>query len=141
MAIAAVCLASLAAACSKDSNLVAGPTPPPPTPAPAANISGAWTGTFSQPFSTRCGTTGGASASFQQNGSSLSGIFSTPGPCGFGKVPFQGVLMGDTITGTAKGGILDDEFDSARGALNGPNQMHVGFFGSSGLIYALDLHR
>ena len=88
--LAAAAVLALAFGCS-DSNSVTGPN----VNSPSANVAGTWVGTF-QPDSTACsGST--ASATFQQNGSRITGQFSTAscGPTG----AFRGTLSGRLLTG------------------------------------------
>lgn len=78
----------------QDSNSV---TAPMGTAAPAAaQLSGAWNGTFQAYDSTRCSSST-ASASFQQNGTVLTGLLKTNG-CGIAGA-FRGSIQGNTITG------------------------------------------
>jgi hypothetical protein len=88
--LAAAAALVVAFGCS-DSNSVTGPD----VGSPSANIAGAWVGTF-RPDSAAC-TGSSASASFQQNGSRITGQFSTAscGPTGV----VRGTLSGNLLTG------------------------------------------
>jgi hypothetical protein len=69
--------------------------------APAANISGAWTGTYTLSgfaSSFDCSASADASATFSQSGTSISGTVSRRGDCSFDAV-FQGTLSGNTLSG------------------------------------------
>lgn len=99
-------LVSLAAIGCEDMNDVAGPTggpTPTPTPAPPTiAIAGDWTGVY-QADPTRCqsGNLAAATASFTENGPSLSGNFtSTASTCPIA-VRLQAVRNGNTFSGTA----------------------------------------
>jgi hypothetical protein len=87
--LAAAAALAVAFGCS-DSNSVAGPNLQ-----PSANVAGTWVGTF-QPDSTACSDST-ASATFQQNGSRITGQFSTAscGPPGV----FRGTISGNLLTG------------------------------------------
>lgn len=93
-------IAALDFGCS-DSHSPTAPNPTNPTPGPAGgNISGAWSGTYNTNDSVDCDTTQtlAAQASFQQDGSKVSGTLTANGPCGLGYT-FVGTLQGNTLSG------------------------------------------
>jgi hypothetical protein len=107
LALAAAGLIAGTAQC-KNSNSIAGP-------APAANVAGAWTGTF-VPGDPDCGPNP-AQASFTVEGQSVVGTLSAPGGCGFQYVQFQGTIDGNILKGTVSGDISC----AAGGSVYGPN--------------------
>jgi len=102
----------------KDSNSISGlhgtpaitSTPPvtptiTPTPPPAGNIAGDWIGTFDSADFVDCDSNTPAQASFDQNGSTVTGTLNaTMNACGFSNVKFQGTLEGTTLRGTIAAG-------------------------------------
>jgi hypothetical protein len=87
---------ALAALACQNSNSVTGP--PSGTVAPASSIAGSWNGTFA-PDSSGCGNSS-ASATFQQNGSQVTGSLRTS-DCGIAGY-FSGTLSGNMLTGSIK---------------------------------------
>ncbi len=78
----------------QNSNSVTGPAA---SASPAsAQLSGAWTGSFAAYDSARC-TNSSATATFQQNGTVVTGILQS-NACGIGGA-FRGSIQGNTITG------------------------------------------
>jgi hypothetical protein len=76
-----------------------------PTPAPAANLTGSWTGTYTTNDGMDCDPTVplAASATFQQNGSTVTGSLLATGPCGLG-YDFDGKLEGTLLRGSLSRG-------------------------------------
>jgi hypothetical protein len=89
---AAGALAMLSAAC-KDSNSIAAPALT--SPSAAVNVAGTWTGSF-QSYSTTCSGSV-VSATFQQNGSDVTGMV-VAASCGI-RGTFRGAVSGNDLTG------------------------------------------
>ena len=87
---AALAMASLGC---RDSNSVTGPSS---GAASAMNVAGTWSGTFQPNDSVRCGRSP-ATASFQQQGATVTGNLSTSA-CGVGGY-FRGTIQGGTLSG------------------------------------------
>lgn len=85
-------------------------------PIPLGNIAGAWTGTYSPAAVTECSVSP-AQASFQQDGSAVTGTLSWTGDCGIIQVTLKGTLNGNKLSGD----LLGDPFDglTAAGTLSG----------------------
>jgi len=88
-----VTIAILPIAC-QGSNTVTGP--PGGALAPAANIAGTWSGSYRSDDSTGCGSST-ATATFQQNGATVTGLVSTS-TCGVTGY-FKGTVQGNLVTG------------------------------------------
>jgi len=101
------------------------PTPTPgPTPLPGS-IVGYWTGTANSNVSPGCGE-GAATASFQQSGTSITGLLDAPYfACGFTNLSFQGTLVGSDLSGTGTG---IDGTGLVSGTLSG-NSLVIQIFG------------
>jgi hypothetical protein len=93
---AALAIAAAALACS-DSKMATAPTTGTATTA-SANVAGAWTGSFSA-YESSCGSSA-ASATFQQTGSTVTGVLSTS-DCGIAGA-FVGTLEGNALFGNIK---------------------------------------
>jgi hypothetical protein len=91
-----ISLAVAALAC-QNSNSVTGP--PSGNATPAASIAGSWNGSFQPDDSMTCGGSS-ASATFQQDGSQVTGNLRTS-DCGVSGY-FKGTLMGSTLVGSVK---------------------------------------
>jgi len=92
-------MAALDVGCS-DSHSPTAPNPVNPAPAPGSDISGAWTGTYKTNDVIDCDANQvlAAQATFQQNGSQVSGTLTANGPCGLG-YSFGGTLQGYILAG------------------------------------------
>jgi hypothetical protein len=94
--------------------------PAAPTPVPLGNISGAWVGTYKTNDNIDCDANQvlAAQATFQQNGSQVTGTLTANGPCGLGYT-FGGTLQGNMLAG----GIAAPGFGggAAQGTLSGGN--------------------
>ena len=86
---------ALAALACQNSNSVTGP--PSGNATPVASIAGSWNGSFQPDDSRACGNSS-ASATFQQDGSGVTGTLRTS-DCGVSGY-FKGTLMGDTLIGS-----------------------------------------
>jgi hypothetical protein len=93
---AALAIAATALACS-DSKMVTAPTTGTGSTS-SASLAGAWSGSFSA-YESKCGSSA-ASATFQQTGSTVTGILSTSG-CGVGGA-FVGTIEGNSLFGNIK---------------------------------------
>jgi len=98
-----VIAALLSAAACHESNTVSGP----PGPAASANVAGTWTGTYKTNDAIDCNPSVllDATATFNQNGSTVTGSLVAPGPCGLNYV-FTGTIQGDQLTGTLAAGVF-----------------------------------
>ena len=85
-------------ACS-DSHSPTAPTTQTPAP-PGGDISGAWAGTYRTNDIYDCDPNQvlAAQATFQQNGSNVTGTLTANGPCGLG-YRFTGTLQGNSLSG------------------------------------------
>jgi hypothetical protein len=113
-------------------------------PASAANVAGAWTGTFVPADPLDCNSSLQALASFTVNGQNVMGTLSAPGDCGFQNVQFQGTVDGSVLTGTVAGtGFFSGS--TASGSVYGSNgaNLDLGLSNSFGLIPGgqMRLHR
>ena len=112
-----VMIVALGSACS-DSQPPTAAMAPNPTPVPGSDISGTWTGTYKTNDFIDCDANQvlAATATFQQNGSQVSGTLTANGPCGLGYT-FGGTLQGNTLAG----GIAAPGFGggTAQGTLSG----------------------
>jgi len=117
---ALVAIVAFGSACSDSNPPTAAMPPANPTPAPAGDISGAWVGTYKTNDIIDCDANQVlvATATFQQNGSQVSGTLTANGPCGLGYT-FGGTLQGNTLAG----GIAAPGFGggTAQGTLSGGN--------------------
>ena len=93
---AASCLAILVIASCSDSNMVTSPAATGSLTTSSANIAGSWSGRYEAFEPKRCEAST-ATASFTQNGSSVTGILKTNG-CGVAG-SFKGTLTGDNLMG------------------------------------------
>jgi hypothetical protein len=91
---ALLAIAAAALAC-QDSNMTTAPSSGTASPA-STQLAGAWTGSFQVYDSTRCGNSP-ATATFSQNGTSLTGYITTS-DCGVSGA-FRGALQGTQIVG------------------------------------------
>jgi len=84
---------------------------------PPVGIAGAWTGTWT-PTSGQCHSTRSATASFEQDGSSVTGqINIKPGLCDISG-RFVGTLTGTSVTGTLSGGVVQGTWNATSLQLN-----------------------
>jgi len=97
-----------AAGCA-NSDPVTGPVP--------TNITGSWTGTYFPDDAVGC-TNGSAEATFVQQGSAVTGTLSATSDCGFQGIAFQGVLEGNTLTGSITGSPWFKQTSTAIGTLS-----------------------
>ncbi len=88
---------AVAAIACQNSNSVTGP--PSGNATPAASIAGSWNGSYQPDDSMTCSGSS-ASATFQQDGSQITGNLRTSN-CGVSGY-FQGTLMGNTLVGSIK---------------------------------------
>jgi hypothetical protein len=124
-----------------DSGSPTSPVPFSPTPAPpGGDISGAWSGTYKTNDFIDCDATRSlaAQATFQQNGSRVSGTLTANGPCGSGYT-FAGTLQGNTLEGE----IAASGFGggTAQGTLAGGNLIINAFNRYQYNMGQLQLHR
>jgi len=134
--LATVLAIAFAAGCDS-SDSVTGAAAPPPT----ANVAGTWTGTYVPDDFVGC-ESGPAQATFQQEGSIVTGILSSTSDCGFPSVSFQGTIRGNTLEGTITGEPFFVETSIASGMLSG-STLHLGL---ANTVYAysggsMRLHR
>ena len=127
---------ALAAGCDS-SDTVTGAAAPPPT----GNVAGTWTGTYVPDDPIDC-TPGPAQATFQQEGSVVTGILSSTSDCGFPSVSFQGTIRGNILEGTITGHPFFEQSSIASGQLSGSNL----YLGLTNTVYAysggsMNLHR
>jgi hypothetical protein len=112
-------IVAFGSACS-DSQPPTAAMAPNPTPVPGSDISGAWTGTYKTNDIVDCDANQVlvAQATFQQNGSQVTGMLTANGPCGLGYT-FGGTLQGTVLAG----GIAAPGFGggTAQGTLSGGN--------------------
>ncbi len=94
------------------SNTVTGPSGG--AAAPAANIAGNWSGTFQSDDLTGCGSST-ATATFQQNGATVTGLVSTSS-CGVTGY-FKGTIDGNMLTGSV--GMVGCVGGGASGTISG----------------------
>ena len=121
VSIAAGSLIAATTGCS-DSNALTEPhLAVSPTPPPAADLSGAWSGTFRRPQNSYngCSLVTGATATFTQTGSMVKGPLSG-GNCFYG-VSITGVLRGTALKGTYLGEINEYPNGTAEGTFLGGN--------------------
>jgi hypothetical protein len=136
LVLAAIGLIAGSAQCN-NSNSVTGP-------APAANVAGAWTGTFDSADPLDCSPGNQAQATFTVDGLNVTGNLSVAGDCGFQNVQFHGTFNGSMLKGTVTG----DSFSGGSTAVgsvwgsNGSN-LDLGLSNSFGLIPGgqMRLHR
>lgn len=105
------------------------------------NVAGTWTGTYFPDDSIDCAS-GPAQATFQQDGSNVTGSLSSTSDCGFPNVSFQGKMRGKILEGTITGDPRFAETSIASGQLSGSNL----YLGLSNTVYAysggsMNLHR
>jgi hypothetical protein len=93
LAVAAAAAVALLSAACKDSNSITAPAAT--SPSAAVNVAGTWTGSF-ESYSTT-GATSSASATFQQNGSDVTGTLAADS-CGI-RGAFRGTVSGKQLTG------------------------------------------
>jgi hypothetical protein len=134
--LATVLAIALAAGCDS-SDTVTGAGAPPPN----ANVAGTWIGTYLPDDVIGC-ESGPAQATFQQEGSIVTGILSSPSDCGFSNVSFQGTIRGNTLEGTITGDPRFAQSSIASGQLSGSNL----YLGLANTVYAysggsMNLHR
>jgi hypothetical protein len=113
--VAALLAIALAAGCDS-SDTVTGAGAPPPT----GNVAGTWTGMYAPDDFFDCAS-GPAQATFQQEGSIVTGILSSTSVCGFPNVSFQGTIRGNILEGTITGDSRFAERSLASGQLSGSN--------------------
>jgi len=106
--LAAAAALIFAAGCA-NSDPVTGPVP--------TNITGSWTGTYLPDDAVGC-TNGSAEATFVQQGSAVTGTLSSTSDCGFQGIAFQGVLEGNTLTGSITGSPWFKQTSTAIGTLS-----------------------
>lgn len=134
--LATVVAIALVAGCDS-SDTVTGAAAPPPT----GNVAGTWTGTYFPDDPIDCAS-GPAQATFQQEGSTVTGILSSTSDCGFPNVSFQGTIRGNTLEGTITGDSRFAQSSLASGQLSGSNL----YLGLTNTVYAynggsMNLHR
>ncbi|HEX7253563.1 MAG TPA: hypothetical protein VF376_11830, partial [Thermoanaerobaculia bacterium] len=93
-------IAALHTACSDSHSPTAPAAVPTPAP-PASELSGTWVGTYKTNDFIDCDVNQvlAAQATFQQNGSQVSGTLTANGPCGLGYT-FSGTIQGNTLSGS-----------------------------------------
>jgi hypothetical protein len=134
--IVAVLALALAAGC-ESSNTVTGSD----SPQPDGNVAGTWTGTYAPDDFLDC-TSGSAQATFQQQGSNVTGVLSSASDCGFQNVLFQGTIRGNRLEGTITGDSRFSQPSVAAGTLSGSTLS----LGLANTVYAysggsMQLHR
>ena len=119
-----------------------GPSAPTP-PLSAQDLSGAWTGTFDSADFADCDRNTPAQASFQQEGSTVTGTLSSPTNfCGPRDAQFSGTLQGDTLAGTVTGSAVGNGVYTnahASGTLSG-SSLEIEIVNGHGLIPGGTLH-
>jgi hypothetical protein len=134
--LATVLAIALAAGCDS-SDTVTGAAVSPPN----GNVAGTWTGSYVPEDFLDCDS-GPAQATFQQEGSIVTGILSSTSDCGFPNVSFQGTIRGNTLEGTITGDSRFRESSIASGMLSGSTL----YLGLTNTVYAysggsMQLHR
>jgi hypothetical protein len=134
--LATVLAIALAAACDS-SDTVTGAAAQPPN----GNVAGTWTGMYFPDDFIDCAS-GPAQATFQQEGSIVTGILSSTSDCGFPNVSFQGTIRGNILEGTIMGDPRFVQSSLASGQLSGSNL----YLGLTNTVYAnnggsMNLHR
>ena len=134
--LATVLAIALAAACDS-SDTVTGAAASPPN----GNVAGSWTGMYFPDDFIDCAS-GPAQATFQQEGSIVTGILSSTSDCGFPNVSFQGTIRGNILEGTITGDPRFAQNSLASGQLSGSN-LNLGL---TNIVYAysggsMNLHR
>jgi len=110
--LATVLAIALAAGCDSSDTVTGAAS------SPTANVAGTWTGTYLPDDFIGC-ELGPAQATFQQEGSIVTGILSSTSDCGFSNVSFQGTIRGNTLEGTITGDPRFGERSIASGMLSG----------------------
>ena len=89
---------------------------------PTSAFAGSWNGTFDPAYETECDSLTPARASFDVQGSTLTGtVDSTPNGCGFANAVVTATIQGDRFIGTVTGGLPYADFKDGRvvGTLSG----------------------
>lgn len=135
-------MAALGFGCA-DSHSPTAPNVNHPTPVPpGGDISGTWAGTYQTNDSIDCDATKilPAQASFQQNGSAITGTLTANGPCGLGYT-FAGTLQGNKLVGDLMSAAAPGFSGSAQGVLSGSTLVISAANGYGFTMGELQLHR